>query len=87
LNLLEYHSSLRYPFDHAFATALQGSDNIISFTTKRLVSSDRTIPVPSAELSLKHYTFTCRYSPRPLIIQGSGAGADVTAMGVTVSRL
>ncbi|KAG7539610.1 hypothetical protein FFLO_03486 [Filobasidium floriforme] len=48
----------KYPFDHAFATALQGSDNIISFTTKR-------------------------YSPRPLIIQGSGAGADVTAMGVT----
>jgi hypothetical protein len=25
-----------------------------------------------------------RYSPRPLIIQGAGAGADVTAMGVTV---
>ncbi|WWC68131.1 uncharacterized protein I206_102053 [Kwoniella pini CBS 10737] len=48
----------KYPIDHAFATALKGSDNIISFTTKR-------------------------YSPRPLIIQGSGAGADVTAMGVT----
>lgn len=51
---------IRYPADHAFATALKGSDNIISFTTKR-------------------------YSPRPLIIQGAGAGADVTAMGVTVS--
>lgn len=50
----------KYPFDHPFATALQGSDNIISFHTKR-------------------------YSPRPLIIQGAGAGADVTAMGVTVS--
>ncbi|KIR26282.1 homoserine dehydrogenase [Cryptococcus deuterogattii LA55] len=50
----------KYPADHAFATALKGSDNIISFTTKR-------------------------YSPRPLIIQGAGAGADVTAMGVTVS--
>jgi homoserine dehydrogenase len=25
---------------------------------------------------------TARYSPRPLIIQGAGAGADVTAMGV-----
>ncbi|OCF45780.1 homoserine dehydrogenase [Kwoniella heveanensis CBS 569] len=50
----------KYPTDHAFATALKGSDNIISFTTKR-------------------------YSPRPLIIQGAGAGADVTAMGVTVS--
>ncbi|WWC86710.1 uncharacterized protein L201_001587 [Kwoniella dendrophila CBS 6074] len=48
----------KYPTDHAFATALKGSDNIISFTTKR-------------------------YSARPLIIQGSGAGADVTAMGVT----
>ncbi|AFR97441.1 homoserine dehydrogenase [Cryptococcus neoformans C23] len=48
----------KYPADHAFATALKGSDNIISFTTKR-------------------------YSPRPLIIQGAGAGADVTAMGVT----
>ncbi|WWC59660.1 uncharacterized protein I303_102221 [Kwoniella dejecticola CBS 10117] len=48
----------KYPTDHAFATALKGSDNIISFTTKR-------------------------YSPRPLIIQGAGAGADVTAMGVT----
>ncbi|ORY24018.1 homoserine dehydrogenase [Naematelia encephala] len=48
----------KYPKDHAFATALKGSDNIISFHTKR-------------------------YSPRPLVIQGSGAGADVTAMGVT----
>ena len=25
---------------------------------------------------------TARYSQRPLIVQGSGAGADVTAMGV-----
>ena len=25
----------RYDFDHAFATALKGSDNIISFTTAR----------------------------------------------------
>jgi homoserine dehydrogenase len=50
----------KYDKDHAFATALKGSDNIISFTTKR-------------------------YSPRPLIIQGAGAGADVTAMGCTVS--
>ncbi|WWD21668.1 hypothetical protein CI109_106154 [Kwoniella shandongensis] len=48
----------KYPNDHAFATALKGSDNIISFHTKR-------------------------YSPRPLVIQGAGAGADVTAMGVT----
>ncbi|WRT64591.1 uncharacterized protein IL334_001523 [Kwoniella shivajii] len=48
----------KYPTDHAFATALKGSDNIISFTTQR-------------------------YSPRPLVIQGAGAGADVTAMGVT----
>lgn len=51
----------KYDFDHAFATALQGSDNIISFQTKR-------------------------YSPRPLIVQGAGAGADVTAMGCTVSE-
>jgi homoserine dehydrogenase len=51
---------VRYDFDHAFATALKGSDNIVSFHTKR-------------------------YSPRPLIIQGAGAGADVTAMGCTVS--
>lgn len=47
----------RYPSTHAFATALGGSDNIISFTTSR-------------------------YSARPLLIQGSGAGAAVTAMGV-----
>ncbi|KAH9823484.1 homoserine dehydrogenase-domain-containing protein [Melampsora americana] len=46
----------KYPFSHPFAT-LSGSDNIISFSTKR-------------------------YSPNPLIIQGAGAGADVTAMGV-----
>ncbi|KAJ4420279.1 Homoserine dehydrogenase [Gnomoniopsis sp. IMI 355080] len=38
--------------------ALKGSDNIISFYTKR-------------------------YGGNPLIIQGAGAGADVTAMGVT----
>lgn len=48
--------SHRYPFAHPFAT-LTGSDNIISFRSKR-------------------------YSPNPLIVQGSGAGADVTAMGV-----
>ncbi|EIW71019.1 hypothetical protein TREMEDRAFT_37511 [Tremella mesenterica DSM 1558] len=52
----------KYPKDHAFATSLKGSDNIISFHTKR-------------------------YSPRPLIIQGAGAGADVTAMGVTSDML
>jgi len=38
--------------------ALKGSDNIISFYTKR-------------------------YGRNPLIIQGAGAGGDVTAMGVT----
>jgi homoserine dehydrogenase len=38
--------------------ALKGSDNIISFHTKR-------------------------YSASPLIIQGAGAGGDLTAMGVT----
>ncbi|KAK7991858.1 Homoserine dehydrogenase [Apiospora saccharicola] len=38
--------------------ALKGSDNIISFYTKR-------------------------YGSNPLIIQGAGAGGDVTAMGVT----
>lgn len=38
--------------------ALKGSDNIISFYTKR-------------------------YGSNPLIVQGAGAGADVTAMGVT----
>ncbi|UZJ54604.1 hypothetical protein CBS101457_003924 [Exobasidium rhododendri] len=47
----------QYPSTHPFATALGGSDNIISFTTKR-------------------------YPNRPLLIQGSGAGAAVTAMGV-----
>ncbi|CAK9783999.1 putative homoserine dehydrogenase [Cutaneotrichosporon oleaginosum] len=52
----------KYDKDHAFATALKGSDNIISFSTKR-------------------------YSPRPLIIQGAGAGADVTAMGCTSDLL
>lgn len=46
-----------YPADHAFATSLGGSDNIISFSTER-------------------------YSPRPLLVQGAGAGAAVTAMGV-----
>jgi homoserine dehydrogenase len=38
--------------------ALQGSDNLISFYTKR-------------------------YGANPLVIQGAGAGGDVTAMGVT----
>jgi homoserine dehydrogenase len=52
----------KYPYDHAFATALKGSDNIVSF-------------------------HTARYSPRPLIVQGAGAGADVTAMGVTSDML
>lgn len=42
---------------HSIA-ALKGSDNIISFYTKR-------------------------YGNNPLIIQGAGAGGDVTAMGVT----
>jgi aspartokinase/homoserine dehydrogenase 1 len=38
-------------------TAAKGSDNVITFTTKR-------------------------YSRSPLVVQGPGAGADVTAMGV-----
>jgi homoserine dehydrogenase len=42
--------------------ALKGSDNIISFYTKR-------------------------YGAQPLIIQGAGAGGDVTAMGVTADLL
>lgn len=42
--------------------ALKGSDNIISFYTKR-------------------------YGNNPLIIQGAGAGGDVTAMGVTSDLL
>ncbi|WAQ87346.1 hypothetical protein PtA15_8A250 [Puccinia triticina] len=46
----------RYPFSHPFAT-MKGSDNIISFHSKR-------------------------YANSPLIVQGSGAGAEVTAMGV-----
>jgi homoserine dehydrogenase len=41
---------------------LKGSDNIISFYTKR-------------------------YGDRPMIIQGAGAGADVTAMGVTADLI
>ncbi|KAI9143423.1 homoserine dehydrogenase-domain-containing protein [Paraphysoderma sedebokerense] len=45
----------RYPHNHPFAN-LQGSDNMIAFTTKRF--------------------------PNPLIIQGAGAGADVTAFGI-----
>ena len=70
------HTDPRYDFDHAFATALKGSDNIISFHTKRFVHLYSTRPVCETHL---------RYSPRPLIIQGAGAGADVTAMGCTVS--
>jgi len=69
------HTDPRYDFDHAFATALKGSDNIISFHTKRFVHLSSTRFVCRTHL---------RYSPRPLIIQGAGAGADVTAMGCTV---
>lgn len=47
--------------DHPIA-ALKGSDNIISFYTKR-------------------------YGSNPLIIQGAGAGGEVTAMGVTAGVL
>lgn len=46
-------------FEHSHPiAALKGSDNIISFYTKR-------------------------YGNNPLIIQGAGAGGEVTAMGVT----
>ncbi|KAK4619982.1 Homoserine dehydrogenase [Fulvia fulva] len=47
----------KFDVSHPIA-ALKGSDNIISFYTKR-------------------------YGSNPLIIQGAGAGGDVTAMGVT----
>ncbi|CAK4034643.1 Homoserine dehydrogenase [Lecanosticta acicola] len=47
----------KFDASHPIA-ALKGSDNIISFYTKR-------------------------YGSNPLIIQGAGAGGDVTAMGVT----
>ncbi|KAJ1920215.1 Homoserine dehydrogenase [Mycoemilia scoparia] len=46
---------MKYPLSHPFAS-LQGSDNIIAFTTERF--------------------------PNPLIIQGAGAGAAVTAFGI-----
>ncbi|TQB70425.1 hypothetical protein MPDQ_000453 [Monascus purpureus] len=50
-------------FDKDSAIAgLKGSDNIISFYTKR-------------------------YGANPLIVQGAGAGGDVTAMGVTADLL
>jgi homoserine dehydrogenase len=50
-------------FDRSHAIAsLKGSDNIISFYTKR-------------------------YGSNPLIIQGAGAGGEVTAMGVTSDLL
>lgn len=45
-----------YSKSHAFGR-LQGTDNMVSFTTQR-------------------------YASRPLVIQGPGAGADVTAAGV-----
>ncbi|KAI4167857.1 MAG: hypothetical protein LQ343_006871 [Gyalolechia ehrenbergii] len=47
--------------DHAIA-GLKGSDNIISFYTKR-------------------------YGSNPLIVQGAGAGGEVTAMGVTADLI
>jgi homoserine dehydrogenase len=50
-------------FDKDSAIAgLKGSDNIISFYTKR-------------------------YGSNPLIVQGAGAGGDVTAMGVTADLI
>ncbi|KAL2262729.1 hypothetical protein VTK26DRAFT_267 [Humicola hyalothermophila] len=51
----------KFDLSHPIA-ALKGSDNIISFYTKR-------------------------YGNNPLIIQGAGAGGDVTAMGVTSDLL
>ncbi|RYP78676.1 hypothetical protein DL771_000343 [Monosporascus sp. 5C6A] len=51
----------RFDKSHPIA-ALKGSDNIISFYTKR-------------------------YGSNPLIIQGAGAGGEVTAMGVTSDLL
>lgn len=52
-----------YPATHPFATSLSGSDNIISFTTRRYPA------------------------PRPLLVQGAGAGGEVTAMGVVADCL
>ncbi|KAK4209789.1 putative homoserine dehydrogenase [Rhypophila decipiens] len=51
----------KFDLSHPIA-ALKGSDNIISFYTKR-------------------------YGSNPLIIQGAGAGGEVTAMGVTADLL
>ncbi|CCC13133.1 unnamed protein product [Sordaria macrospora k-hell] len=51
----------KFDLSHPIAS-LKGSDNIISFYTKR-------------------------YGSNPLIIQGAGAGGDVTAMGVTSDLL
>ncbi|KAI7978177.1 hypothetical protein EIK77_009717 [Talaromyces pinophilus] len=51
----------QFPKDSAIA-GLKGSDNIISFYTKR-------------------------YGSNPLIVQGAGAGGDVTAMGVTADLI
>lgn len=50
-----------YPKDHAFAR-IQGSDNIVAFTTRR-------------------------YEKQPLIVQGPGAGPEVTAAGAFADLL
>lgn len=51
----------RYPLNHPFSQ-IQGTDNIVAFTTRR-------------------------YQTQPLIVQGPGAGPDVTAAGVFADLL
>jgi aspartokinase/homoserine dehydrogenase 1 len=83
----------RYPKAHPFAS-LSGSDNMMSFTTKRCASFLRAccsallclpccVPHHADAASLRPR----RYSTQPLIVRGPGAGAEVTAGGVFADLL
>jgi aspartokinase/homoserine dehydrogenase 1 len=88
----------RYPKAHPFAS-LSGSDNMMSFTTKRCARAcaagrARAHVCALADALLLPCACASRsalparsYSTQPLIVRGPGAGAEVTAGGVFADLL
>lgn len=66
-----------------------GSIDVVKKTVKvGLEKFDRTHPIAALKGSDNIISFyTTRYGAQPLIVQGGGAGGDVTAMGVTADLI
>ena len=86
-----YHSHLLLPFPELREVRLCGltTNEILPLPLPPTNSYPASHPFASALSGSDNIVafHTKRYSQRPLIVQGAGAGADVTAMGVVADAI